>query len=75
LYEHIRKFIENDCEGGNGVLKEQGLSCEVDVTPEFRVAVQSITEDGVHIIIHANGHNSDTLDFIVSGDELQLLNT
>lgn len=46
---------------------------DIEISPEFRVAVQSITPDGVHIIIHANGHNSDTLDFIVSGNELKAL--
>lgn len=43
---------------------------DIEITPEFRVAVQSFQGDGTHIIIHANGHDSDTLDFIVSGDTL-----
>ena len=42
----------------------------IQYPPEFRVAVQNETEDGVHIIVHANGHNSETLDFIVKGNEL-----
>lgn len=44
---------------------------DIRITPEFRVAVQHITESGCpRIIIHANGHNSDTLDFVVDGNEL-----
>lgn len=42
----------------------------IAITPEFRVSVQRVADDGVHFIIHADGHNSDTLDFIVSGDAL-----
>lgn len=38
--------------------------------PEFRVSVQSVNTEGVHIIIHADGHNSDTLDFRVKGNTL-----
>lgn len=43
----------------------------ISYSPDFRVAVQRIGEGGVHIIIHANGHNSETLDYIVSGNELK----
>ena len=43
--------------------------------PEFRVAVQSKSDDGVHIIIHAVGHDGETLDLIVSGDEVVCLRT
>lgn len=43
------------------------------MSPEFRVAVQHVLDDGVHIIIHANGHNSETLDRIVIGDQLLTL--
>ena len=39
-------------------------------SPEFRVVVQRADNDGVHFIIHANGHRSDTLDFIVRGNLL-----
>lgn len=44
----------------------------VMVSPEFRVAVQSKTDEGIHVIVHANGHNSDTVDLIVTGDEIRL---
>ena len=47
----------------------------IAMTPEFRVSVQKISDDGVHFIIHANGHNSDTLDYIVDGDQLRPLGT
>jgi len=42
----------------------------ISYSPEFRVTVQSKAEKGVHIIIHADGHNSDTLDFLVKDNEL-----
>ena len=45
----------------------------VEVSPEFRVAVQEITPDGVRIIIHANGYNSDTLDYVVQGNVLTVV--
>lgn len=48
-------------------------SSYINISPEFRIAVQRITEDGVRIIIHANGHDSDTCDFIVKNDELTAL--
>ncbi len=40
------------------------------MSPEFRVSIQSIAAEGVHFIIHANGHDSDTLDFVARGNEL-----
>lgn len=46
---------------------------DIEISPEFRVAVQSIMPNGVHIIIHADGHNSDTLDFIVMENDLLTL--
>ena len=42
----------------------------VEISPEFRVAVQEVSARGVRIIIHANGHDSNTLDFWVAGDSL-----
>lgn len=40
----------------------------VEFTPEFRIAVQSVDDRGwVHIIVHALGHNSDTLDLMIGG--------
>lgn len=49
----------------------------LEISPEFLVKVQSLEGHGdfkgVHILIHANGHNSDTLDFLVNGNELTLI--
>ena len=42
----------------------------VKYTPDFRVAVQEVLPDGVRIIVHALGHNSSTLDFVVKGNVL-----
>lgn len=39
-------------------------------TPDFRIAVQAIDQASVRIIVHALGHNSETLDFYVCGDVL-----
>ena len=44
---------------------------DINISPEFRVAVQHVRDDGVHVIIHPNGHAGDTLDFVVSGNNLQ----
>lgn len=50
---------------------------EVEYSPEFRVAVQSLEGNGefkgVHILIHPNGHNGETLDFLVNRNELTLI--
>ena len=43
------------------------------ITPEFRIAVQCTDKHGwVHIIVHALGHNSETLDLMV-GDGNQVM--
>lgn len=39
-------------------------------SPDFRIAVQEVAEDGVRIIVHALGHDSDTLDAWVIGGQL-----
>jgi len=46
----------------------------IQITPEFRVAVQRIGR-GVHFIIHPMGHSGETLDFIATGDYLAHLNS
>lgn len=43
----------------------------IDFPPEFRVAVQEKTKQGVRIIVHAYDHNSETLDFWVQEDQLE----
>jgi len=45
----------------------------IEVTPDFRVAVQRITPSGVHFIIHAASYDSDTLDFVAVDDGLYKL--
>lgn len=45
----------------------------IKVPPEFRVSVQEKTDQGVRIIIHADGHNSETMDLLVNGDNLTVL--
>lgn len=48
----------------------------VQITPDFRVAVQPNTtesqaaKEGVRIIIHPHGYDGETLDFLVIGNEL-----
>lgn len=41
-----------------------------EFSPDFRVAVQNIHHDGVHIIVHPLGHNGETLDLFVRGNQL-----
>ena len=43
------------------------------MTPEFRVSVLNVREDGVHFIIHAHGYSGDTLDLIARGNTLMPL--
>jgi hypothetical protein len=43
---------------------------DVEISPDFRVAVQNMTDAGVHVIVHPDGYDSETLDFVVSGNEL-----
>lgn len=52
----------------------------IQITPNFRLSVQETKamvngEPGVRIIIHADGHTSDTLDYVVAGDDLLPLDT
>lgn len=42
----------------------------ITYSPDFRVAVQAKTAAGIHIIIHAMGHDSGTLDFLVKENKL-----
>lgn len=46
---------------------------QVSYPPEFRVSVQGRRDGGVHFIIHANGYNSETLDFVAKGDKIERL--
>jgi len=56
------------------LLRMQVESQGVKVSPEFRLAVQRITDSEVTIIIHPNGHNGETLDYSVRGNTLTPLN-
>jgi len=53
---------------------------DITISPEFCMKVQpgylddDSPNDEVHVIVHAVGHSSDTLDFIVKGNELIPLN-
>ena len=49
-----------------GVMAPEGSA----MSPEFRVSIQKVADDGVHFIIHAEGHDSDTMDFKVRGNHL-----
>ena len=42
----------------------------IEFTPDFRVSVQSKKDNGIHIMVHPFGHDGDTLDFIVKGNEI-----
>lgn len=46
---------------------------DTPMSPEFRIAVQEVREDAVRVIIHANGHSSETLDRWIIGDNLLTL--
>lgn len=61
----LEKLLRMEIKGTSPITGE-----DISYPPEFRVAVQNKTDEGVHIIIHANGHNSDTLDFLVRENEL-----
>lgn len=43
----------------------------VGVSPDFRIAVQEETENGVRVIVHADGYDSETLDLIVERDSVR----
>lgn len=44
---------------------------DLDMIPQFRVSVQEVTKKGVHFIIHADGYDSETLDFICKDNKLK----
>lgn len=43
------------------------------MSPEFVVSIQLVTDEGVHFIIRASGHSSDTLDLVATSRRLALL--
>ncbi len=48
---------------------------DIQMSPDFRVAVQRENDQGVHFIIHPIDHNGETIDFVVKGNHLQYLVT
>ncbi len=54
-------------------VESEGINGKVEVSPAFRLAVQSVSDAGVHIIIHPDGHNGETLDYMVKGNLLAQL--
>jgi hypothetical protein len=65
LEELLRMTVESEDAEGN----------PIQITPEFRLSVQEVRPNGggVRFLIHANGHNSDTLDFKVYGDTVLVI--
>ena len=46
----------------------------VEIQPDFLVKVQQTVGGRPHIVVHALGFNSETLDFVVNGNKLVPLN-
>jgi len=64
LYELFNMEVESEDKDGNPVM----------VSPEFIVKVQDKTKQGIHILIHALGHSSNTTDLIINENEVKNLN-
>lgn len=45
----------------------------ISVSPEFRVSVQRITSEGVHVIIHPMNVNGTTLDLFIRDNEVKII--
>ncbi|MDH5183387.1 MAG: hypothetical protein OEX12_05800 [Gammaproteobacteria bacterium] len=60
LYDLLGMEIESKDKDGNPIM----------VSPEFVVKVQHKTDLGIHVIIHANGHSSDTVDLVVGENKI-----
>ena len=57
------------------LVESEGMNGKVKIIPDFKVAVQAISDAGVHIIIYPDGYNGETLDYMVNGDNLsQIVN-
>lgn len=48
----------------------EGLIRSVWPHTQFRLSIIHKGDDGIHVIIHADGKDSDTLDYLVQGDKL-----
>ena len=42
----------------------------VKFSPDFRIAVQKESEEGVTILVHPLGHNGKAEDFLIKGNEV-----
>lgn len=62
----LEQLLKMKIDGISPISKES-----ISYPPDFRVAVQGERDGGVHVIVHALGHSSETLDFIVVGNELR----
>ena len=65
----LEKLLRMTVPVGHGCVAPEGTP----MSPEFRIAVQEVRENAVRVIIHANGHDSETLDRWVIGDQLLTL--
>jgi len=43
---------------------------KIEISPDFRVSVNDGRNGAVHMMIHADGHDGDTLDFTVVGNKV-----
>jgi hypothetical protein len=69
IVERVNALLRMTVPVPAGCVGEEGSP----MSPEFRVSVQLVTDEGVHFIIHADGHSSDTLDVVVTDKGLALL--
>ena len=63
LEDLLRTVVKSTDKDGNAI----------DITPEFRISVQSTKDNQVHFIIHPMDYNGTTIDFIVQGNDLKYL--
>ena len=62
----LEKLLRMTVHVGPGCIAPEGTQ----MSPEFRLSIQEITDDGVRFIIHAHGHDSHTMEFIVQDNSL-----
>jgi hypothetical protein len=64
----LEELLRMTVKGKNAVTQET-----VNYPPEFVIKVQDVRDAGVRVIVHADGHNSETLDYLVTGNTLKPL--
>lgn len=52
------------------VTKEVTTGSVAEIRPDFRIAVQEVSDKGVRVIIHPMNYNGDTLDFWIKNNEI-----